>query len=858
MSDPEITEKRSNAIVDRYVTTDIPLPTLLQEPGEPRTMLVQALLHLYDCLEGKRLAKDAVAMAQTVPLTGWDPELLILFLSSWAELSCRIGRPSIAQALIHRARALFAESTHPEVIAATMLVESILADTTGNKTKCERILKDILNTIAPHSARRRLYVWELALFMSLQGRGMEARSEMNELAWQSNDRFKVSRLLIVQFTDAIETGRLQEASQFMSDLKTSLHSPKDMGRIPFRAYQDLLALMHLKPDATLTPLPELDRQELKWVAVVHALLRKDSEEALRVARVEANRLLGSIFTSGFDSFNLIRAELAAGNGESALRLIKMRQGRGNRHYLDNFFIARAQRLMANRNRAVEHFAELLQAIESHRAKGRLDFELRLACELAQGDIVDLTRAAEKRVQRLKTQAEKTDPTGASTPAPAGAAGAEPAPVPGIDAEELDDAMRLGVNIIRGKSALVADMRDAVVRFADLDAPVLVTGETGTGKELVARALHLVSKRRNNPFTVVNCGAITETLLESELFGHERGAFTGAERANKGLFEATADGTILLDEIGDISPRLQGSLLRVMETGEIRAVGSTKTRKIACRIVLATNADLDKLAEEGHFRRDLIFRLQRLGIHVPPLRDRRDDILPLVRYFLDLGRRIGVHATMTNDLREALRAYDWPGNIRELRNVIERMRLMHSDKLAYDFEDLDLRFQSVRARMQADSPPPALSPPSPTSQIPHPASLSSSPHPASQIPHPPIPPKQFPRSAGMRPPPPRSADGSLNDDQVDLMMKKGRSPLRRLDRLRTLFTRYGKLTRKEAMEILGISPNTATKDLQALCAEGFIRSVEPSQSTRSRFFERIIHPESPKTDDSTTSSPSNEH
>lgn len=111
---------------------------------------------------------------------------------------------------------------------------------------------------------------------------------------------------------------------------------------------------------------------------------------------------------------------------------------------------------------------------------------------------------------------------------------------------------------------------------------------------------------------------------------------------------------------------------------------------------------------------------------------------------------------------------------------------------------------------------------------------------------------------MRPPPPRSADGSLNDDQVDLMMKKGRSPLRRLDRLRTLFTRYGKLTRKEAMEILGISPNTATKDLQALCAEGFIRSVEPSQSTRSRFFERIIHPESPKTDDSTTSSPSNEH
>jgi len=815
--------KRSSAIVERYVTTDMPLLTILQEGGdEQRTLLVQAMLLLHDCLEGRRLAKDAVALAQTVPLTGWDPELLTLFLCTWAELSCRIGRPSIAQALIHRSRSLFNEQTHMEVVAATLFVESNLADTTGNKAKAERILKEILTTIAPHSARRRSFIWELALFLALQGRGSEARAEMNELGWQGQDRTKISRLQIVQFTDAMETGRIQEASQVMSDLRTALHAAKDIARIPFRPYQDLLALMHLKPEATLTPLPEAEREQLKWVAVIHALLRRDTEEALRVARVEANRLLGSILTSGFDSYNLIRAELAAGHGESALRLIKMRQGRGNRHYLDDFFIARAQRLMNVRNRAVDHFAELLNSIETSRAKGRLDFELRLACELSHGDIVELTRSAEKRAQRRKVQSVKDATMDPANRVPTDAA----PPVPGIADEELDEAMRLGVNIIRGKSALAAEIRESVVRFADLDAPVLVTGETGTGKELVARALHLVSKHSKHPFTVVNCGAITETLLESELFGHERGAFTGAERANRGLFEATGEGTILLDEIGDISPRLQGSLLRVMETGEIRAVGSTRTRKIACRIVAATNADLEKLAEEGRFRRDLIFRLQRLGIHVPSLRERRDDILPLVRHFLDLERRIGVHATMNDDLREALRAYDWPGNIRELRNVIERMRLMHSDKLAYNFDDLDLRFQMVRNRA------PAPRPPSPT------PTLAAPPVAPPTLPPVAVPPKQLLRPTTMRPMTTRGADGSLSDEQVDVMVRKGRSPLRRHDRLKALFTRYGKLTRKEVIDILGISPNTATKDLQALCDAGTIRCVEPSQSTRSRYFERV--------------------
>ena len=811
MPEIDLTTQRTDPIVERYVTTDQPVAIILESVPEPRSMIVQALLYIHECLDGKRLARQAIDLAQAVPLKGWDPELLVLFLASWAELSCRIGRPTAAESLLHQAKSLITGQTHPEIRAAATLVESVLADTTGNKARAETILKQAIDMLAPHSARRKYYVWEHCLFLALQGRGIEAQGELKELSWQGNDRYNVSRMLIVQFTDAVETARVHEASQFMSELRTSVHNPIDLARIPYKSYQDLLALMHTPAGTKLIPLPELEQRRMKWVSVVHALLRKDTEEALRVARIEANRLMGSIFTSGFDSFTLVRAELAAGNGESATRLVRMRQGRGNSHYLDDFFIARAEFLSGNVRSAAQHFAECLTATEAHNAGGRLDFEMRLACELTEADIVKLTRKAESRLRRIEKKAEEK---AEQVPEPDVAAGEKASSA--IEESELEEAQRLGVNIIRGKSTAVENIRLEVSRFADLDAPVLITGETGTGKEMVARALHLVSKRRNRPFTIINCGSITETLLESELFGHERGAFTGAEKANKGLFEATGTGTILLDEIGDVSPRLQASLLRVLETGEIRAVGSTETRHISCRIIAATNANLAVLARQDQFRMDLLYRLQRLGIHVPPLRERREDVMPLARYFLDAGRRIGVHAKLSQDLRDTINAYGWPGNIRELKNVIERMRLMHSDKLQYGLDDLDLKFQA--ADTIKSSPGPA----DPVDEILEPEASDSG-----------IPPKQLAR------PQSQPVSGApLADHQIEQVLNRGSSQLRRLDRLRSVFQLHQKLTRKEITEILAISPNTATKYLKLLCNEGFIRCVEPTQSSRSRYFELV--------------------
>jgi DNA-binding NtrC family response regulator len=395
---------------------------------------------------------------------------------------------------------------------------------------------------------------------------------------------------------------------------------------------------------------------------------------------------------------------------------------------------------------------------------------------------------------------------------------------GQDREEAEgERTPLDSEEIIGRSAATAAVNEAIARFADLDAPVLISGETGTGKELVARALHRASRRRDEPFLAINCGTIHENLLESELFGHERGAFTGAERATKGVFEEAGKGTVFLDEIGDISPRLQGALLRLLETREVRAVGSSRSRTVQCRVVAATNADLPQLVKRGQFRGDLMFRFQRLGIHLPPLRERREDIPALARHFLDLGRPIGVHATLSRSLASALEKHNWPGNIRELRNAIERMRLLHSDKTAYDLADLDLKFTPVNAAQPEPAPlAEELAPTVPQASV----ALADLTRPI----RPTVAPVSPLRAASAAA---TAAPASATD--VEAILLSGRSQIRRLDQMRELFRRYGKLTRDEIIRVLGVSPNTATKDLKALCDENFIIRVEPSASSRSFYF-----------------------
>jgi two-component system response regulator HydG len=237
---------------------------------------------------------------------------------------------------------------------------------------------------------------------------------------------------------------------------------------------------------------------------------------------------------------------------------------------------------------------------------------------------------------------------------------------------------VGVSSLVGESAPMRALAELLARAAPSPAPVLITGESGSGKELVARALHDGSPRREQPFVPVNCTALPEALLESELFGHTRGAFSGATAPRRGLFVEADGGTLFLDEIGDMPPPLQAKLLRVIQDGEVRAVGSDTIRRVDVRLLAATNQDLEKRIATGQFRADLFFRLDVVSVTVPPLRDRREDVPPLVEHFLARARarnRAAPARRFAREVIERLAAYRWPGNVRELENLVERLVIL---------------------------------------------------------------------------------------------------------------------------------------------------------------------------------------
>ena len=232
--------------------------------------------------------------------------------------------------------------------------------------------------------------------------------------------------------------------------------------------------------------------------------------------------------------------------------------------------------------------------------------------------------------------------------------------------------RDGLERIVGRSRAMQEVLERVVRVAPTDATVLVSGESGTGKELVARALHLASRRGQRAFIPVNCAAITETLLESELFGHAKGSFTGATRARRGMFEEASGGTLFIDEIGETAPGFQAKLLRALQEGEIRRVGESTPVQVDVRVIAATNQDLRRAIAEKRFREDLYYRLAVVPIRIPPLRERREDIPLLAAHFVErFVQRTGSARTLSPGAVARLLEHAWPGNVRELENVIEQ-------------------------------------------------------------------------------------------------------------------------------------------------------------------------------------------
>ncbi len=252
--------------------------------------------------------------------------------------------------------------------------------------------------------------------------------------------------------------------------------------------------------------------------------------------------------------------------------------------------------------------------------------------------------------------------------------------------------------VEGRSRMMQQVLDLAGQVAPFDSSVLITGETGVGKEVLARYLHTMSQRESGPFLAVNCGALPETLLESELFGYTRGSFTGAVRDRVGIFEEAGGGTIFLDEIGDISLSTQMKILRVLQEREITRIGENTPRKINVRIIAATNRDIDKAVEENDFRDDLLYRLRVIEIEIPPLRDRPEDVLPLARFILErMSKKLNIEKLKLHpDCADNLLAYHWPGNVRELENALERAAVLSHGGIVYQ-ESLPRKVREGTAR-----------------------------------------------------------------------------------------------------------------------------------------------------------------
>lgn len=264
--------------------------------------------------------------------------------------------------------------------------------------------------------------------------------------------------------------------------------------------------------------------------------------------------------------------------------------------------------------------------------------------------------------------------------------------------------------IVGTSDHMRQVFSLISRVAPSSASILITGESGTGKEVVARTVHDLSRRRHGPFVAINCGAITPTLMESELFGHERGAFTGAERRHRGMFERAHQGTLFLDEITEMPPDLQVKLLRVLETGAVRRVGSEETTNVEVRILAATNRSPEEAVKLGQLRKDLFYRLKVFQVSLTPLKQRPDDIDPLVQHFLgQLAEREGQTKSVTDATLAALRKYPWPGNVRELRNVLHSAYVLADKQITPDCLPPEITMGAVGEAAAGAIPAPAGDP-----------------------------------------------------------------------------------------------------------------------------------------------------
>ncbi len=582
--------------------------------------------------------------------------------------------------------------------------------------------------------------------------------------------------------DAVERGDLAQA---MVLIERSTPDPDDALWQTYEAILLLLQSLQVGRALSVASIRRLaDDFPMAWMTAIEQLFMAVAGTPAQMrAMVDGAAEVGTDLSfSSLLEVAVLRCAAVLGRVEVMRQALVLRRAEGRSGWLDDFFTARLlcqahNRLVSEgRDEAAELLSRAITGAARYGQQERVGLELLMCRELAPVDLFDLGRRSVPQSQGH----------GSSVRRPAVV---QPAP------SALPDLI--------GSSPAMVRIREQIPDLAAWDVPVLLLGATGTGKDLLARHLHEAGPRAGRPLVGINCAGVSEQLLESELFGHVKGSFTGAETSRPGLLAAAGRGTVFLDEIGDASPAFQSSLLRLLECGEYRPVGSDRTVRIEARIIAATNADLEARIQQGRFRADLLYRLRRIEIELPSLARRRDDIPALAQHFLQGFHPLGTQVHCDAGLLAVLQSLDWPGNIRQLRSEVEAL-VIHSPTVScYTVAELRaataLRHDAAEQQRRIER-----------------AARSSL------------------GDGAVAPDPGPPSDEPVAEEgppQVGL----GNPRMRRLTALRQLFLRHRRLTRKEAMSLLRITSSTASSYLKELCHDGFIRRVEPTPAPGSHYF-----------------------
>lgn len=753
----------THPVVNSYLNSSEPIYTILKKHHDKNNYFDVVFLEIVEEVNSKDLKPELLLKIDKAVTDGHpDPNFYMLFIVTSILYLGLYNQFEKANSLCSIGSSLSQEKIHQVIKAYFIQAQARLKRYESNLIQSLKFMEESMSLIRKTDFRYNVFWVNFSSLLAHQGKLKENAKFIEGLQEPITTIYK-HREYDARLVNCLFTGNDQEGSQIFDTLKIYYENNKDNNFYRFTIYKDILKII------------SGDFYDGNYESIPFQFLAR-CNQSLSMGKIEEavkyhQELLASdwpkVYMKSFVDYIPIHIELCLGKKGMAKFLLQEKIKKGDVSYLDDLFLGRVQLLENDWEGANQSFLRLIENINRFDAMKRLQYELQFAKEMKLSTIMALING--------RTSFEK-------------------APTQKFKAESISfsNVEGKGVKTFIGNSEIINGVKNLIIKYAKIKSPILVTGETGTGKELVAKAIHEEGLFEKEPFLAINCGALTDSLLQSELFGYVEGAFTGAQKARKGIFEAAGKGTVFLDEFGDISPKLQVSLLRVLEANEIRLIGGTKTIKIECKIVIATNVDLHRAVVAEKFREDLFFRLARFEIKLPALRERKEDIPDLINHFLWVGSRDdSKQKTLSAELLSALVSYRWPGNIRELKNEIDRLCVLNPNIDRFGLEHFDKDHLQDEIISSESSITPKV------------------------------------KSSGMP------------DNQTVLnVIQRGFPIEQRHNQLKQLFLQYKKLTRSQIMEITKVGPSTATKDLLALQNAGYIIRRSPTKSPRTDYFEYI--------------------